>query len=318
MKDIKTKISMVVLFLLSFMFFLYWSFPYGVLKEMISTQIQLSTGTVVRIGELGPAFPFGFRAEDLEIGGSNGKNVQFQTATVRVNLLSLLLLNLSVNLELVAKNNGSFDGDVAFSIPAILKGGIGVPSKISFTAKSFPLDDLVSYGIRQAASHGLGGEAGGSFITAIGFRGKLNGDVSLDLDSSSPAQSTGKVKLAFNDAALMLSHEPIGLPDQVFKSAQLAMDLSGGVLKIDPATRFTGQELDLGADGRVTLKNPMGRSEMDVKVFVKLSGGLSEKFGWVMEGLPEGVGAGGNLNMQIRGTFDAPDSPLTRVKPPGP
>ena len=306
MNNLKTKFSLVVIFILSFLIFLYWSFPYGVLKETISTQLQAATGINMRIGHLGPAFPFGFKTEDLEIAGSSGKKIEFQTATIRLNIFSLFLLNLGVNVDLTTKNKGELDADLAFAIPALLKGQLALPSSVDVTAKAFPLDDIVSYGLKQVAASGAGGPAAGPLIAAMGFRGKLNGTVTLSLDSSAPAQSTGKVKLSLNDSALVLSDPSLGFPDQLFKSAQISADLGGGVLKVDPSSRFTAEDLDLGADGRVMLKKTFGSSELDMKMFMKLSGGLSEKFGWVMEGLSGGAAKGDGLHLQIRGTVDAP------------
>lgn len=306
MDKISNKVGLIGLFFVSFFLFLYLSFPYGVLKEAIASQIQVATGVNVRIEELGPAFPFGFEARDVELSGGGGAKVSFKEVGIRFSFLQLLLLRLGINIDVEAANKGYVEVDLGFSIVKLMSGAAALPSVVSVNAKSFPLDTLVSYGLKQLAADGAGGAMAGPILGALGFRGNLDGKVSVVLDSSALSQSSGDVQLAFSNAALILSDPSIGLPDQVFKVSQLKATMASGSLKIDPSSRFASDELELGVDGKINVKNSFNASDLDLKLLVKLSGGLGEKFGWVMDGLSGGASKGGNLNLQIRGTVGMP------------
>ncbi|MCX6123488.1 MAG: type II secretion system protein GspN [Proteobacteria bacterium] len=306
MDKITSKIGLIGLFIGTFFLFLYLSFPYGVLKEALASQIQLSTGMGVRIEELGPAFPFGFNARQVELSGGGGGKVSFKKIGIRLSILQLFLLGLGVNIDIEAANKGSLDVDLKFGILRLLAGKQVLPSLIELDAKTFPLDGLASYALKHVVASGAGGAMAGPLLGALAFRGSLNGDVSIELDSVAMSQSTGSVNLKFSDAALILSDPSIGLPDQVFKTAQIKGAMAAGALKIEPATRFIADELEIGSDGKINIKNSFMASDLDLKVIVKLTGGLGEKFGWVMDGLSGGASKGGNLSLQVRGTIGSP------------
>lgn len=306
MKRISENLGMVALFCFSFIVFLYWSFPYGVLKEALSSQIQVATGMNVRMADLGPAFPVGFNASDVEISGGGDAKVSFKAISVKLSIWQLLLLRLGINLDIEAGNKGDLDLGIAFGLGSLISGKSMLPSHMTLNADSFPLDGIVSYAIKQAVASGVGGPVAGPIISALGFRGKLNGSAAVDLDSTSMSQSSGDVKLNFKDSALLLNDPSIGLPDQVFKSAQITASMANGMLKVDPASKFASDELMFGVEGKIGVKNVINQSDLDLKLAVKLSGGLGEKFGWVMDGLSSGASKGGNLNLQLRGTLGAP------------
>jgi hypothetical protein len=306
MSKISNKLGLVGLFVFTFFIFLYLSFPYGVLKEAVASQVQLATDIGVRIEELGPAFPFGFVAKDVELSGTGGVKLNFKEVGIRLSILQLFLLKLGVNIEAIGMNNGVLDLDLGFGIFKLFGSDGMIPSTVVLKAKSFPLDGIATFAFKQAAAKGAGGPMAGPLLGALGFRGELDGKAKVDIDVKAMPQSTADLNLIFNKAALVLSDPTIGLPDQQFKSAMLKASMASGMLSIQPDTRFTADELELGIDGKVNVKNVIASSDMDLKLLVKLSGGLGEKFGWVMDGISGGASKGGSLNLQIRGTLGAP------------
>lgn len=306
MKRISAHFGMVALFCFSFIVFLYWSFPYGVLKEALSSQIQVATGMNVRMADLGPAFPLGFNANDVEISGGGDAKVAFKSVSVRLSIWQLFLMRVGINVDIHSGNKGELEFSAAYGLFSLLSGNVSLPSRISLTAEAFPLDGIVSYVLKQAVASGVGGPVAGPILSALGFRGSLNGTALINLDSTSMSQSTGDVKLVFKDSALLLNDPSIGLPDQIFKTAQITASMLNGTLKIDPNSKFASDELMIGLDGKIGIKNVMAQSDLDLKLAVKLSGGLGDKFGWVMDGLSGGASKGGNLNLQLRGTIGAP------------
>ncbi|MCX6118997.1 MAG: type II secretion system protein GspN [Proteobacteria bacterium] len=306
MKNVYRNFGLAILFLVSFGLFLYLSFPYGVLKEALASQIQMTTGIRVRIEELGPAIPLGFKATGVEILGAGGAKVSLSKVKASISILQIFLLNAGINIDIEANNKGYLELGVGVPILSLFSGKDILPSYVDVEAKSFPLDGIVSYALKTVANSESAAAVAGPMIAALGFKGNLDGTIKLNLDTAALPKSTGQVALKINNASLILSDPSIALPDQVFKSALVKADLSGGSFKIDPSSRFTADELEFGADGKIGVKQNIGLSDMDLKIMVKLSGGLNEKLGWVMDGLSGGASKGGLMNLQLAGSLAQP------------
>jgi len=306
MRNPKTIAGMIVLFVFSLFFFLYLSFPYGVLKEAISSQVQLATGVTLRMESLGPAFPFGFSATGVEIYKGASPRVKVKEITAKISFLQFLMLRLGVAIEAEDLKGGDLALDVGFGLIDLLSGNIGMPSKMSMTAKSFGLDSIASFAIQTAVDAGVGGAIAGPLLAKLGLRGNLTGNASVSLNSKSPAQSSGMVKIALTDSVLVLSDPSLNFPDQAFKTAQISANLGGGTLSIDPSTRLTTADLDVGVDGKVAIRSSLSNSDLSLKAFLKLQGLLGEQYGMLVDGLSNGMAKNGSLNLQITGTVGAP------------
>jgi len=306
MRKPKTIIAMIVLFLFSLLFFLYLSFPYGVLKEAISSQIQLATGITVRMESLGPAFPFGFAANGVEIYKGRSPRVKVKEITAKVSLVQLLMLRLGVAVEAEDMKGGDLAVSIGYGLLDLVTGNVGLPSKVSMSAKSFGLDSLASFAIQIAVDSGVGGAIAGPLLAKLGLRGNLTGKADLSLNAKSPSQSSGLVKVALTDSVLVLSDPSLNFPDQAFKTAQISANLGGGALNIDPSTRLTTADLDVGVDGKVALRSSVSSSDLSLKAFLKLQGLLGEQYGMLVDGLSNGMAKNGSLSLQITGTVASP------------
>jgi type II secretion system protein N len=297
---------MIVLFLFSLLFFLYLSFPYGVLKEAISSQIQLATGITVRMESLGPAFPFGFAANSVEIYKGRSPRVKVKEISAKVSLLQLLMLRLGVAVEAEDMKGGDLAVSMGYGLLDLVTGNVGLPSKVSMSAKNFGLDSVASFAIQTAVDSGVGGAIAGPLLAKLGLRGNLTGKADLSLNAKSPSQSSGLVKLALTDSVLVLSDPSLNFPDQAFKTAQISANLGGGALNIDPSTRLTTADLDVGVDGKVAIRSSVSSSDLSLKAFLKLQGLLGEQYGMLVDGLSNGMAKNGSLSLQITGTVGSP------------
>lgn len=306
MKSPKTIIGIIVLFVFSFLFFLYLSFPYGVLKEAISTQVQLATGMTLRMESFGPAFPFGFSASGVEVYKGQGPRFKMKSITARFSIMQLFLLRLGASVGVDDETGGDLDVAVGFGLVDVATGNLGVPSHVALDATKFSLDSLSAFAIQAAVDSGVGGPLAGPLLAKLGIKGKLNGKINLDLNSKNLPQSTGDMKINFTDAVLVLSDPSLNFPDQAFKMAQLSANLVGGTLNVDPSTRFTTADLELGIDGKVALRPQTANSDMNLKAFVRLKGALGDQYGMLIDGLSNGMGKNGSLNIQIGGTLGSP------------
>lgn len=306
MRNPKTIAAMVLLFISSLLFFLYLSFPYGVLKEALSSQIQLATGITVRMESLGPAFPFGFSAGGVEIYKGRSPRVKVKEVTAKLSVLQLFMLRLAVAVEAEDPKGGDLFVSVGYGVFDLFSGNAGLPSKISMAANSFGLDSLASFAIQTAVDSGVGGAIAGPLLAKLGLRGNLTGKADLSFNAKAPSQSSGMVKVALTDSVLVLSDPSLNFPDQEFKTAQISANLGGGSLNIDPSSRLTTADLDVGVDGKVALRSSFSSSDLSLKAFLKLQGLLGEQYGMLIDGLSNGMAKNGSLSLQITGTVGAP------------
>jgi type II secretion system protein N len=306
MKNPKVIVGMVAIFVVSFLFFLYLSFPYGVLKEAIATQVQLATGVTLRMESFGPAFPFGFTAEGVELYKGQSARFKVKSVSARFSIWQLFALRLGAGIDIEDPKGGDLDMSVGFGLLDVLTGNLNLPSKVVLSAKGFNIESLTAFLIQVAVDGGVGGAVAGPLLGKLGFRGKLTGNIDLSLNSKSPAQSSGDVKVNLSEAVLVLSDPSLNFPDQAFKTAQITAVLGNGVLNIDPTTRFTTADLEMGVDGKVALRPQMTNSDLSLKGFVKLHGLLGEQYGMLIDGLSNGMSKNGSLSLQIAGTLGAP------------
>lgn len=302
----KIRIAMVGIFLFSFTFFLYLSFPYGVLKEAISTKIEAATGVSVRMESLGLGFPLGLTADNIEIYMKSSPKIKLKDVSVNLSVLQLLLLRAGLVVSVRDAGEGYLNLGIRYGLFSLLTGTIGLPSSVSMTAKNFSLDSVTAFGAYALAANEVGGKSIGPLLGKIGVKGKMALKSDVSFDSSNVANSVGNLDLKFTDAVLVLSDPSFGFPDQSFKEANVAMAAANGSLVIEPSTRFTTQDLELGVDGKVALKPKISMSAMSLKAFVHLKGALGEQFGAIVDAISAGMSKDGAVNVQIGGTIGVP------------
>jgi hypothetical protein len=305
-KNPKIIAAMAGLFVGSFLFFLYLSFPYGVLKEAIASQVQLSTGMTLRMESFGPTFPLGFSADGVEIYKGQSARLKVKSMTVNLSIWQLFLARLGVNIDIEDLKGGDIDLSIGFGVVDLISGNGGLPSVVSMNAKSFEIDSLMAFLIQTAVDSGVGGPMAGPLLGKLGLRGKLTGNLDLRLNGKVPAQSSGEVKIHLKDSVLVLSDPSLNFPDQAFKMAQITANMASGSINIDPSTRFTTADLDMGVEGKVALRAQMANSDLSLKAFVKLQGLLGEQYGVLVDAISNGMSKNGSLNLQIAGTVGAP------------
>ena len=305
MKRLAQVLVLIGLFLVSFILFLYLTFPYEVLKEKIAGTISQATGVNVRIGELGPDLLVGLEARDVKVTSANGAStIHVKTLTVELNLLDLLLGQLHVDFGATA-GAGELDAGIDFGIFSLIAGNFA-PSRITLESKSFPLDPFIEFGLGAVASMPGGNPMLAPLLGAIGVSAQLNAKASLDLNSKNPVQSKGELELQLANAILKLSHPSLGLPDQELKKALIKAKVENGTFILDPSSGIVSDELQLNPEGKITLKSQADASLLDMKIVFKLDRGLKEKFGFLIDAASGNASADGKLTMQVRGPLSGP------------
>lgn len=229
-----------LIFIVSFVFFLYWTFPYGVLKDKIIGMVeqQIGGGIEVNIETLEPYWFTGVEVTNLVISDvSNSKEqplLKCKRAYARASFFSLIIgrPNFSFDIEMdKGEVSGSFaQNDESLSIDA-----------------EFDAFDLSSF---QLISSRIG----------INLSSKIDGDISLKIDRTRPLQSTGQIDLTLSDLKVTPSEAKIGelaipLPDLTLakgRESKIKIGVSKGAIVFD-TLKFAGGDLALDMKGKIFL-----------------------------------------------------------------
>ena len=292
----------VLLFLVSFLVFVLFTFPFGVLKEAMIAEISQATGFTVRVKELGPSFLIGLDATKIKVSSADGKvQAELERADVTLSVLNLLIGRAKVNVELVSKNKGSLDLSVSWSLWQLLIDRNLVPSRILLESDKFELGGLISLALNQA-SHNAN-DMIKDLLTQISVQANLTGKTEIKLAVDDLLQSTGQIELQLQKATIDLLNPNLVIARQAFKRALIKANLQGGKLALDNTSGFETQEIKVDLTGSTFLRNPIGNSTMDLGIKVKLDGSLKDNFGVILSVVG---GNDGLLNYQISGTFERP------------
>ena len=299
------KSGYVLLFVISFIFFLYLTFPYGVLKETMAAVISKQIGLDIHIGELRPNLPLGFDLTDVSVVPSGGgPRIELKEAQINLSVLNFLFGSLAVSLDLEDKDRGELSTSIKFSLIDVIKKNY-VPYKVSLDASKFGVGQFIVFGLNRLVNRP--GNAAGQMFTSLvdqmKIMGKLQGEATFALDVSNLSDSSGNVNLKLNNASLKLDNPSLEMSDQTFTKAQFQASMSGGSLNIAKDSGFQSQELQLGFSGDARLKPQFGQSQLNFNINLRLDKSLKDNFGVLVDA--QG-GTDGAIKISIKGTMDRP------------
>lgn len=290
-------------FTLAFMFFAYMTFPYTLLNQGLSDIVSRETGIDLRIDELSPNFPLGFRASGIALVSPDGaRRLELDSLTVDVSVWRVLIGQFAVKLELVDSSQGVFDGLVTWSAFDLLFGGSPIPSHLGINADSFKLNQIVGLTLKLYSNHANDLIKG--TLQQIQLDALLNGRASIDLAKFDAEQSSGVIDLKLEKARLLINDPLLEIKPQVFKKASIKANLVEGRLSIEKSSGFHSQELESDFSGSVNLIDPIPNSKMDLSFSLKLGGSLKENFGFLLSVVGGNEGA---LKYRISGTLGRPN-----------
>lgn len=277
-------LSYIALGIVSFIFFLYVTFPYAVLKEFVVTTVSsqlasLGLNSRVNIASLRPSWITGIEIDDFELINTTDARAKtkFEEVRARLNVLPLFIGNFTLS-TFIRQQTGTLESKVTIPFSSLF----GEPSQIPFSHahvefKSFKIDSFVNHGLATVGGDTLTGPWSAflkPLLVGTSLGGKLTGAVNLgksDLDSL-----TGKADLAFDDLFLVLD-EGLQISRQDFKEATFHFDFNQTSVTIRKPTKMESKELKLDVSGQVDWKTPP--VHLDLKFAFSSRGQLYEKIG---------------------------------------
>ncbi len=259
----------------SFVIFLYFTFPFAILKETlvaaVSEQMR-AAGLEMRIniGSLRPNWVTGVVMQNVTITNLRDSDAQlkFEDVSTRFRLLPLFLGRAGFSLE-IRQGKGSFVASVSLPISGLLQGAPKL-SEGDFVFKNFAIDGFVAQGLgflKGSSNPTMGLILPLISVTTAG--GNLNGRMNLDgSELTVPERLNGKVELDVKGMFLHIADNVWQIPRQEFSSAHIDASIDAGAIVIGPSTRFVAPDLDVGLGGRLT---PARGGALDAALKLKLS-----------------------------------------------
>lgn len=296
----------IALFVVSFLFFIYYTFPYEVVKESVAADVSRATGMNLTIKKLSPNFPLGLQADGVRLAANTpGAEAEFKSVDVDIGVLWLLLGQLKIKVRVTGKDGGRLWFAARIGVPRLFSARGPVPSSVTLESSKFVLDDIVHFLLGWVAEDPNTNPLLGPLLSKIGFVAKLDGNIALDLDVDEPTQSQGMAEIIFTDAMLKLSDPSLNLPDQKFSKAMIKAKLENGTLAFDDKSGLTAQEMDVGFQGKLTLKPIIGSSLIEMRIPVKMEKDLNSQFGFILDMFAGGP-KNGIVTFQLRGSLVQP------------
>ena len=239
------------LFIFAFIFFLYWTFPYDVLKDRLitSAETQLGSEYDVMVGSFSPSFFTGAVLKQVKIVKRDGENVstvwEAQKVKVRASIASILF----------GKTN------VSFSFKNQKSSASG---SLKYTDDGFVLD--ADFSNLNLGDFGFLSPSGTSKLIS-----SIDGDVKLNINSKQLVQSTGVANLSLDDMHFSDGELKLGegidftVPELAFsKGGKISLELSKGAIKVKEFK--TGDaDFKLDVSGDVFLSSILKNYRMNLK-----------------------------------------------------
>ncbi len=263
MPRILKYIAYLLLFSFSFIVFLYWMFPYDVLRERISGAIEQQSGRQVSVsmGSLEPHWFTGVDIENLMIESLGGEEtselIALKRARARATIFSLLFGSPDISFD-VEIGKGDISGDISMAADS--------------TELDIDIDDLNLKDVGIIES-----------VTGLKLTSRLGGYAKLDINRSRPVRSEGKISLDLSDIKILPSNLSLGemeipLPALTVtkgRGSLVDVEVAKGVVEFKNF-KLVGGDLELDLKGKVFLSTKVENYRINLKGSFKPSKKLGE------------------------------------------
>ncbi len=282
-------LAFVALGLTSFLFFLYVTFPYGVIKEVVVSSIAdnlRSSGIPARvsIGSMRPHWFTGVQLKNVVVtnAADSEANLRLGEVTVRLNLLPLLIGRATVTGR-ITQAGGALDLRVNMPIVGAILGHQS-PSLARLDFKSFALDPIFNHVLAIAR-----GSKNPAMVLVLPLLakttagGSLTGSLVLDNpDTENFTRAKGTVDLDIKDGFLHIDDTTLKIPKQTFTDAKIGLKFENNAIVLAD-TKFKAEDIGVGLNGRVALPEIAGNppiAELDLDL--SMHGEVEKNLGFII------------------------------------
>lgn len=282
-------------FLAFFVVFLYVTFPYDRLKEVIIAQAEAPrvspsgrttpSNMELTIGSLGPTFFPGLKAKNVTVTylpsapGGRPTFMHIDEAVVHVSLLGLLLRRANVSFDIEGLG-GEIEGELSYSLATETEPSetpTPAPTSRRASAAAGTPSGLRSFEMKLT---GVNAAEMGPLVQAVGLPlgGTLDGTIALTVPDGLIPQAEGSVAITASHFAVGDGHAQYQIPhfggvtiDQIRAGDfTFNMNIRRGVATLD-RVGSQSNEFALQMDGRIDLRPDLSMSAMNLGVRFKLT-----------------------------------------------
>ena len=298
-----------ILFVVSFLFFVYLTFPFNIIKESVVMKLNKATGLNIAVYDLSPSLLLGVEAQGVSLKTPTGQEVKFSVVEVSLSTLHLFIGRLRCVLEVQDAQENPLEVAAGFGLFSLIadatSGKPPLPDKITVKASNYGLNDLTAYALSFYAGKASTNPLIVPLLEQMEVRGSLNVDIKLALNLEDPTASDGSLDLNIGEFVLAMNAPDFTIDDQIFEKALIKANLSGGSLKIQEDSEFSSQDISVQISGNLDLKTPLPSSVMNLSIPLQIKGALKDQFGFLIDAMLKGT-SDGNIPLQVRGTLLRP------------
>lgn len=269
--ELRRKVALwagyVLFFVVTFLLFTYWTFPYDRLRDWIVQRVEYSSGPggtrrpsgwELEIVELSPSWLTGFELTGVRLvkvpegPGERPVDVNFEHIETHLSVLTLLGGGLGGSFDAqVAK--GRIHGDIAHS-----RTRTSVDARIrNVHLRRVPI-------LRLVTGLPIAGKSNGRIDLTVAEKvANTKGKIEIDVDNMTIGDGKSKLKLEGMNQGLTV--EKMALGDLAAR-----VDVEEGVARID-TLRARGKDASFRGAGTVRLLKPLQMSRLDLMVRIKFT-----------------------------------------------
>jgi type II secretion system protein N len=269
----------------TFFIFLYLTFPFGVIKEVLVNKINTeftkqNLPLRVSLGDISLYRFSGIFLKKVNIINSTEVNTKLTLDTVvaRVQFLPLFLGRIVTTLS-VEQGKGTIEAEVGFKISELL-GNNPQFNVASAQFKIFNLTPIFSHTI----AYFKGSKDPGLVLllpllakTTAG--GDLSGGVNVEND---PQNMKGFINLSLNNGFFHIDDSTLKIPKQTFSEAKIDFKLEGNSVNLG-ATKFKAEDIGIGLGGKINLADASaGGNVAEVDLDLMMAGEVEKNLGFIL------------------------------------
>jgi type II secretion system protein N len=261
---------------LSFSVFLYFSFPFAVLKETIVSTVSeqmRAAGLEVRLnmGAMRLDWITGIVMKDVTLTNLRDSKAQlkFEEVKARVRLLPLFMGRFGASLD-VLQGKGTISASVSLPISGLMSGAVSL-SEANLDFRNFAVDGFVTQGmglLKGSTNPAMALILPLISVTTAG--GNLNGKINFDgSELSSLDRMKGKVGLDVKGMYLHIADNVWQIPKQEFTTARIDASVEAGSIVLGPTTQFVAPDIDIALGGKLAPMNEGFDAALTLKIAMR-------------------------------------------------
>ncbi len=256
-------IAYAVIFIFSFLLFLYWMFPYDILKDRVAAAIEgpFDRSVEVSMEKIEPYYFTGVEINGLKLthraDGDPKPVAELDRVRARASFFSLLFGSPRISFFIKA-GKGELEGSARQS-----EEGFDI---------DMDMDDFDIATLKVIES-----------LYGVKLSGLMSGNVDLKIDRARPVRTSGKIDISLDDFKLAASQLTAGganipIPDMVItkgRGSRLKMTIDKGAVSIDEF-RLADGDLGLDIKGKIFLSTVVSNYRLNLSGSFRVSDKLEE------------------------------------------